>query len=253
MKTTLLNLTIKYITGAVIAALLLSACSDSSSSDNDEFEDGVRIEIIDILGEENLNTLENELNMPIHRGQNPPDILGFFNSVVFNQKNPDIGVSFVMAPLILIESLVPGDENRDPDSFWDLYFRFSDQNMDDYTIFFENRHIQESTSTGLSSYIIGEEDMFTIAGEVVRETEEGTVRTVQVISGRVTEEGIAETHFSFIMVDNAGNEDLVDDGTGRTFNDGEGISEPADFPEVEEDAPIKGDEPGFSYWDLFKK
>lgn len=246
-------LSIYTFTAILISVLFLSACSKSSSSDSDEFEDGVRIEIIDILGEENLKILENDLKMPINRGQNPPDINSFFNSVVLSRKNANIGVGFVMSPLTMIETLVPGDEDVDPNSFWDLYFRFKDQNMNNFTITFENRHIQEPNGASISSYIIGEDDLFTVAGEIVRVLEEGSVRTVQLISGRLTEDGIADAHYSFIMVDNGGVDGIVDNGTGRTFIDAAGISVLADYPEDEESTAVKNQNGSFSYWDLFRK
>ncbi len=252
MLTSTIRNTLTPVAGLLAAMLLFSGCSDSSSSDSDEFEDGVRIEILDILGEENLEILENDLEMPIHRGQNPPDLLAYYNSVALNNKNVNAGVSFVIQPLIMIESVVP-DESRDPDSFWDLYIQFSDQDMDDYSILFENRHVQEPTGTAIASYIIGEDDEFTIAGEVVREREEGTSRTAQVFSGQLHEDGIAITHFAFIMIDNDDIEGLIPNGTGRTFIDGSGISEFADYPEEDENAQVKGDEPGSAFWDIFKK
>lgn len=237
----------------VSAALIFSACSKSSSSD-DRFEDGVLVDILDILGEENLNTLENELNMPVHRGDNPPNIEAVFASLMFNNSeygtmNDDIGASFVMAPLVMIESVVPGDENRDPNSFWDLYFNLSNQDLDNYTILYKNRHTQEPSGVSTASYIMGEDDLFTIAGQHITEWDlDGEIReiiSVQVFSGRITEEGVADAHFAFMMVDNGEVPDRIPNGTGRSFEDGTGLSEPAEFPgtgdEEEGGRPAPGD------------
>ncbi len=235
----------------VSAGLMFSACS--SSSDDDRFEDGVLIDILDILGEENLNTLENELNMPVHRGDNPPNIEAVFASLMFNNSqfdtmNNDIGASFVMAPLVMIESVVPGDENRDPNSFWDLYFNLSNQDMNNYTILYKNRHVQEPSGVSTASYIMGEDDLFTIAGQHIIEWEvDDEIRevvSVQVFSGRITEEGVADAHFAFMMVDNGEVPDRIPNGTGRSFEDGTGLSEPAEFPgtgDEESGRPAPGD------------
>ncbi|MCH8558386.1 MAG: hypothetical protein LAT84_11200 [Balneolia bacterium] len=224
----------------VTAGLMLGACSSSSSSNEDElFEDGVNINILDILGEENLNTLENDLDVPIHRGSNPPNIQAIVASLIFNNSeygtmNQGGGAGFLIAPLVMKESVVPGDENRDPNSFWDLFIEMSNQNMEDYTINFRNRHIQEPQGTSTASYIMGEGDFFTIAGEVVNEWDLGdetvNVVSVQVLSGRLTDEGIADTHFAIMMVDNGEVPDRIPNGTGRSFEDGTGLSEPAEFP-----------------------
>ena len=232
--------------------LLFSACSNSSSND-DNFDDGVLINILDILGEENLNILENELDMPIYRGDNPPNIEAVFASLMFNTSeygtmNQSTGASFLIKPLVMKESVVPGDENRNPNSFWDLYVQLSNQNMENYTITFQNRHIQEPQGLSTASYIMGEDDTFTVAGQVVNimtvGDEEREVKSVQVLSGRLTDEGVADTHFAIMMVDNAEVPDRIPNGTGRSFEDGTGLSEPAEFPgtgDEESGRPAPGD------------
>jgi hypothetical protein len=231
--------------------LLFSACKSSSSSDDDLFEDGMLIDIIEILGEENLNTLENDLDVPINRGDNPPNIEAVLTSIMMNYGEPSVmnqgvGAVFVMAPLIMKESVVPNDPVN-PGGFLDLYFRLSEQNMENYTIKMENKHPGEAQGTSVSSFIMGEDDRFTLAGEVVYNMEfEGETRqvvSVQVVSGQLTEAGVVDTHFAVMMVDNAEIPDRIPNGTGRSFIDGQGLSEPAEFPEDEDENEEEGSRP----------
>jgi len=233
-------------------SLWLSACSSNSSSD-DNFEDGIRVEIIDFLGEENLNILENDLNMPIHRGDNPPNIEAMYGSSLKGSKS-GAGASFLMAPLIMIETVVP-DDNRAPDSFWDLYVRTMDQDMNNYTIQFDHRHRESPTGTSIGSFVIGDDDKFTVAGQSVQEREEDRfVRIVYVFSAIVgNDAGLEEAHYSFIMVDNAEFGDLIPNGTGRTFNNPNDISFMADYPEDTKGMKPDSDDAQNAFWKMLMK
>ncbi len=50
------------------------SCSSSTESDADLFKDGIHVDILERVGEETIDYIENELEVPIHRGDDPPDL-----------------------------------------------------------------------------------------------------------------------------------------------------------------------------------
>ena len=231
-KNSLINLLFRYGVLAMCAVFVLS-CS-KSSSDDDGFIDGISVDILDILGAENLKMLEEDLAMPIHRGSNPPNIELFYlqtqldNAELYSQE----GVAFVMAPMIMLETVVPDDLRSPGDQFWDLYVMFKNQDMDKNTVDFSTRHIQEPQANANNAFIVGDENKFTIAAQSVQEREGKQIRLVDVFSAKLVDGGLSEAHYALVMVDNAGFEDRIPNGTGRSFYDSEEFSELTNWPSV---------------------
>ncbi len=57
-----------------VLAWFCVSCSSSTEADAHLFEDGIHVDILERVGEETIDYIENELEVPIHRGDDPPDI-----------------------------------------------------------------------------------------------------------------------------------------------------------------------------------
>lgn len=194
----------------------ISCSSDDDSMDTDGFTDGILDAIIEIMGQENIDMVENDLEMIIHRGENPPDI-------------DDITILF--SPAIMMATNVPGDFTFPGQTFNDAYIRMHNYNSENYTIRFDRGQDNDpEPHFGEGSYIIGEGNSFTVFGPQESTYPEGTVLSMNVFSGTLTEDGIADAYYALIMLDNAGNSGLIPNDTGRSFEDGDQFSEFTDWP-----------------------
>lgn len=209
--------------------LFISCGTESNDIDeNERFEDGILTEINELLGEELMDILENELEMPIHRGDSPPDINSSFGKL-----KQQAGITFLMSPTILLKTNVPQDEGvREPgSSFSDGYIRFSNQSAQNYTIDFDLTNPGDAPYVGDGSYIIGQDNRFSVFGILESVRDEGTVITMNIFSGILTEDGISEPHYCFFMVDNGGVSGILPNGTGRSFEDADGFAVISAWPD----------------------
>lgn len=218
---------------------LMSACSTDNGDEENRFEDGVSIEVRELLGEETLNIIENDLGIPIHRGDNPPDIEAMLAQKVQKSFSSADGAVVEMIPLHFLKSNISNDGLEPGRRFNDLYLRFSNQDMDDYTVDFATIHPGGNPYIGKNSLIIGNGNSFSIFGPTESESEGETILSVEIFSGTVTDEGISSPYSGFIMVDNGGLSSLVDNGTGRSFEDGNGHAELSTWPGASKDVPTK--------------
>lgn len=201
---------------AIFIVALTSCSSDDDMSDSDNFTDGILNDIVAIMGQENIDMVENDLEMIIHRGENPPNI-------------DDITVLF--SPTILMATNVPGDFAFPGQTFNDAYIRMHNYNSETYTIRFDRGQDSDpEPHFGEGSYIIGEGNNFTVFGPQESTYPEGTVLSMNVFSGTLTSDGIANAYYALIMLDNAGNSGLIANDTGRSFEDGDQFSEITDWP-----------------------
>lgn len=212
-KTATIKLT-KIVANAFFAILVIALTSCSSDDDkttSDQFTNGILNSVIEILGQENIDMLENDLEMIIHRGENPPDI-------------DDITILF--SPTIMMATNVPGDFAIPGQLFADVYIRLHKYNSENYTIRFDRgQDLDPEPHFGEGSYIIGEGNSFTVFGPQESTYPEGTVLSMNVFSGTLTEDGIANAYYALIMLDNAGDPSLIPNDTGRSFEDGDQFSE----------------------------
>jgi len=225
--------------------LVASSCGIFGSDDDpDDHMEGISMEIREFVDEDLLSLLEDSLSIPIHRGDNPPNIaalMGGSGKVTIGHGSAElaeqIGVSVVMSPLILRETIVPNDRCADNAcTFNDLFVRLSNQDMTTNEIDFNARHAHAPAHEGSGSYIIGQDDGFTLFTKQIQELEEGRfVIVVSMFSGLVTSEGIAEPHLGSSMIDNAGFDHLIPNGTAHGYADGNDFAELADWPEDPED------------------
>lgn len=218
--------------------ILVSSCGIFGSDDEpDDPLSQLSPDIREFVTVEMLAVLEDSLHIPVHTGENPPDIAMLLSGA--QKIGPDDAVTnsfipaVVMRPFVLLETVVPNDRcANDRCTYNDLYVRFSNQNLADNQIDIEMRHAHQPEHGGTGAFIIGDGDQVSIFAEQVQEREEGRfVHTVILYSGIVTTGGIKDPHLGTIMVDNAGFDELIPNGTGQSHGDGNGFSEIAEWPE----------------------
>lgn len=193
---------------------LLASCKKTGSS-SPEFEDGILIEISEKISPDILDIIENELDMPIHRGDNPPMVDG----------------TFIMNPYVLHRTNVQND--REPGYlFAPLHMRLSGQNSENYTINFDTVHstISEAPSFGPGSFIIGNGKRFSVFGFQQQQFDGVTIHLLSILSGILEEDGISSPHRLFFMIDNGGLSNRLPNNTGRSFVHGNNKAPFASWP-----------------------
>lgn len=239
---------ILFIGGIFALSFFFVSCDILSSDDDpaDVFEDGLSPDLREMIDDEMLRTIEDSLDVPVHRGANPPDIESVLSGA--HKVLEFEGVTVVMQPFVLLETNVPDDdEDR---LFYNMYVKMGNQDPENYKIDVSMRHAELSGWTGMvDSEIIGDGDSFSIFGNFERERDGETIRTIHVFTGIVTEDGIEEPHLAIMMDTNPGFDDIIPNGTGRSFVDGNGFAEVAEWPE--EAAKITEDQPE-KFWYLYR-
>lgn len=215
---------------AIVAFFLISCGTDSNDIDEiDGFRNGILNVIWEQLGEDMIRSIENDLGMPIHRGANPPDFSAFYEEEMMSN-----GLTVEKAPQLLHKTTVASDQdNNEPGTPWaDRVFRFSNQNMDNFTISFDTRATRADSHPIFANgaYIIGQDNRFTIFAFVEQVRDEGMVKSLRMFSGILSDEGISDPHNSTFMIDNSGIRGIIPNGTGRSFVDGNGIALLAEWP-----------------------
>jgi hypothetical protein len=162
----------------------------------------------DIITPEDLEAIE-ELGLEIYEGKTPPDVTG----------------TYFISPLILVKSNF-ADGYKPGDRFSDKTLTFSEQKNDlsikvDYTQ-------GGSQGTGLGSFISGKDNKFTVYVPIESTNGYGTCYMIQVYSGEIEPGGIRNCQFALIMKDKNGVPNVINNGQGRLFKDGDGFSERID-------------------------
>ena len=143
--------------------------------------------------------------MPVYDGANPPVVDG----------------EYLVSPVELLHAS-DGYSNN----FYDMTFSFDNQNGRGLLRYGETQGT--ATGSGSEAHIIGSGDGFTIFSQMEQTNPEGgySCRMVVVLSGKKTEQGIADLHYAFVMCDREGETSaLVDNNVFRIFRDGDGYSE----------------------------
>ena len=146
--------------------------------------------------------------MPIYDGDTPPNIEG----------------CYLNSPNKLYYSNLSGDYPGD--SYPDRYLRFYNQDMINNTVDYESIH-SNTYEYSISSYVTGSGNNFTVFFDVVGQSNDNvtTYRWLKAISGTVTEDGIANLYYGFLMKEKYDpNNQMVDIGTMRIFKDNDGMS-----------------------------
>ena len=225
-----------FLSVIVLLSFIITSCGIFGSDDSDdEFEDGISTDIREFIDEQTLTLLEDSLRMPIHRGASPPDVMAVLGSDNLQQQNETLSNvlderTVVMSPMNMVETLVPGEEPGDR-SFVDTYFRLSNLNMDDLTIDIDRGQTVTETATGAGGYIIGDDMNFTIFAELEQDRDGDVVIISEVFSGEITPDGVKDPHLAIIVLDDADRDDVIPEGTGRSFDDGQQFAEITEWPE----------------------
>jgi len=234
-------------------SLFITSCGLLGSDDNDdtvELVDGLSPEIWDLVDEELISVLEDSLDMPIHRGDDPPNILQALSGSAQKVINAE-GVTVAMRPLMMVKTLVPNDRCADDRCNWfDLYILFNEQDFENNEVTIRMRHAEESEYTGIDGFISGNGNNFSIFVEQVQDFDGKIVKMVSLFSGSATSEGIKDPHWGIVMIDNAGLEDRIPNGTGRSFKDGKDLAEVDEWPVEDENAKIINGEEGLMIWSI---
>ncbi|MEC3908741.1 FISUMP domain-containing protein [Tamlana sp. 2201CG12-4] len=175
----------------------------------DDDGDGLSNEINDLIPKYILDEMIN-LGMPIHTGNNPPNIEN----------------SYLSSPNILFSSNISNDLIGRPMS--DSRIKFYSQDNSNLTVQVTNEE-EGTLTTGLGSFIAGNNNKFTVFAETSStDVDTGDMaKTVLVYSGTLTTGGIADLHTSYFMIDNNGNPNgkFIENGEGRVIKDSDGFSE----------------------------
>jgi len=153
-----------------------------------------------------------ERKMPIYSGITPPDISG----------------KYVSSPNIIIHSTL--DEDRDSvlagQRFADLYIAFTEKAD---KIYYREKQGESSygNSDNVTVDVVGQGDNFTAYFIEVGEAKGISFKTSVVISGTITDDGIKDFYYSFIMVEKGPDPQnlLVPVKTYRIFKDYDGLTE----------------------------
>lgn len=208
-----------------LVPITLFSCK-SNNSVNVEFEDGISMPIRELLGDNLLNVLENELEFPIHRGKNPPNIVAKLLS-----SSDAIGqATVIMQPTILETTNVPGDGIQPGGRFRDTLFRFNNQDNKNLTVDFDRIVLGSNPFLGENSYIIGKGKKFSVFGKQLDIVEQDTVVSVNFLSGKIDDNGIREAFGGIIVIDDKDIGIFIPSGTGRVFTDGDGFAELEKWP-----------------------
>lgn len=236
--------TFSYLYILFALALLILSCNTTNSGNNHEethFKDGIPIEVMDLLGDDLLKVIENDLEMPIHRGDNPPDVVAMLSKTAKKKPPAAVSKTTVMSPLLLLRTNVPGDVGlfEPGHRFIDQYFRISVQDMDDYRMRVEMRSVSPSdgkiyeSSFPADFLISGDGNRFTLYGqnETVYDDRGGKSLAMRIFSGIIADGVISSPHYSSFMIDDGGVSDIIPSGTGRSFIDEDGIATGTTWPE----------------------
>jgi hypothetical protein len=195
-----------YLFWAFAIAFFMNSCNsdDLSSLVNEE---GLTQEIVNLVPDTILNEMES-MGMPIYGGENPPNIEN----------------SYIASPFVLKAS------NRESDqighTYSDYYVKFYNQDNSKLSISLNYLNGPE-TGTGMGSYIVGDDNKFSVFVEVNAEADDGSkAKLVHVISGEWTADGIKNLYFANFMLDNYGNTTgyWIENGDGRVIYDSDGFS-----------------------------
>lgn len=213
---------------ALLTSLLLVVSISCKSSDKNavEFRDGISLPIWELLGDNLINVLENELDFPIYRGENPPDV----EAILLSSGSSPGESTVVMRPAILGKTNVPQDNIQPGDRFRDILIRIENQNMKNLTVQFDRIVLGSPAFLGENSHIIGNGNQFTVFGKQEEIVEQDTVISVNFFSGIVEDGGITSAKGGIIVVENHGIGIYVPNGTGRLFEDEDGFAELDEWP-----------------------
>lgn len=212
-----------YILTLAITVLSVSSCTESEVSFLDLSGDlgftGSTEDIQEFLSLEAYQSLI-DLGVPINTGSNPPEIEG----------------RYLMSPNALKNTNIPSDPFDIGHIFANKEITFTNQNNDDLSIAYFGRQIdangtQINSESSTESFISGNGDSFTVITRVEGEISgnNGTIFTTQglAISGSISSVGVLNIDYAFVLISKTNDidDEIIDEGEGRAFEDLDGLAE----------------------------
>ncbi len=178
-----------------------------------------------------------DLGMVINEGKQPPVLEG----------------EYMVSPLVMLSSSVPNEGYDIGDRFVDYKYYLKNQDNDKLTLEIDTEGINynsgaiTSKSTGNGAFISGYGNDFTafviLEGESYRSDGDTSYsRTLEVVSGTITQEGIMNFQMALMMLDDYGDEfdHYIPVNSGRVFEDGDSIAYRDGFGNMKKSGSIKG-------------
>jgi hypothetical protein len=218
MKTTTFKkIRLHYHLVLLLTVFVFFSCEKKEKED---LSRGFSNEIENFVPDSTIQTLQN-LGMTIHEGKQPPTFEG----------------SYLASPLVLLSTNVPGDWQNIGGRFADYNYHFKNQDNKNLTIELDTEGINYnngdviSSSNGNGAFIAGYNESFTAFIILESESYLGSgdtafARSLEVISGSITGEGIENLQMALLMLDDYGDEfdRYIPVNTGRVFHDSDSIA-----------------------------
>lgn len=155
-----------------------------------------------------------DLGMVMHDGNSPPDLNG---------------LKFVNSPNDIVASNIQGDDLSAITA--DFFYSIIRPNVESYYVDVIGRH-NNDYYIGSNSFVTGSGVNFTVyyLDDGYRTLQSGSIiviKTMKIVSGTVSSEGIVNFSVGLVMIDDAGDPEgnLISPGSARVFIDGDGLAE----------------------------
>jgi hypothetical protein len=233
MKSTVSTLTL------IILFLTTASCDIFSSSDeeeeiesNVEFPNGIHEGAWDFITQEILDIIEEDLEMPIHRGDDPPQFDHGGSKSVNVQSDELIFDTYLISPVVLLASTVPDDPHSIGSTYPDTYIRIYNQDLRNHTVSLDVYEEGIGFFHDPAAYIMGSEGYFTIMSTLLGNYfGHDEIVGSAFYSGYLGQEAIADLHYNYFMIDNASDDAYIPNNSGRSMRDDWGVSELTTWPE----------------------
>jgi hypothetical protein len=210
--------------GLAMGALVLFSCS---SEDEKNYTEVYTQEVLSIAPKERIQELE-RMNFTMYEGKTPPQVSG----------------TFLASPYIMKESSETNWYRHAGERVQDHYYRIKDQNMADLSFKLDVKALDPETGNVFYSspdekrYLSGSGDRFSAFSIVENfylynsNQDTAKFKSLEVMSAIVTEEGLRDYQYAFIMLDNYGDplNKLMRNGGTRIFYDEDRLARFSDFP-----------------------
>ena len=174
-------------------------------------DEGLTEDIHNIIPDSILQEIE-DLGMPIYGGNNPP---------------ANLEGTYLISPELLVATNIPNDYAIGY-KFVDFYLTLSEQNNEKQTITVAVTE-GDRTGSGQGAYFVGSDNKFSIFVPMDNISNGHNYNTVDIYSGIAATGGIQNYYYSTFMISGGGSQwELIENGQGRIFYDGDGFSEKTD-------------------------
>lgn len=233
--------------------LTVTSCDIFNSSDDEdeiesavEFPDGIHEGAWEYISHEMLEIIEEDLEMPIFRGDNPPRFPHIIEKRTKSQGDEMVFDTYHISPVVLIASSVPNDPHQIGTSYPDTYLRIYNQDPVNHTVSLDVYEEGTGFFHDPAAYIMGDDGFFTIMSTLLGNYfGHDEIVGSAFYSGYLGQEAIADLHYNYFMIDNAGDDAYIPNNTGRSMFDEWGVSELTTWPDA---GPEKSTEENFHYF-----